>query len=393
MGGKSDTEIRSEVAQQLEIEITNITKNISKNIVKTTTDITNSIVQTNIGKSEQIIGNNNTITAEMIKLGKSTNLKINQSIKSKTIMAAVISIINDAASMQDLINKVMTELTNKIKNDNAVATEMQQAAKLAKIEKDAGGPEAMIDSVTDMVKDVIGSISGQSSNKSNTTLIMNQVRQRLYNQTENDATFETDLKTAIKNIMEQNSTGQCKQIVNNNNRADLGKVEITDGSQLPFNQEINEESLINCFFDFKSGTKAVQTAGLDSKSFFTSDTDNKSKSESKTSQEGSIKLEQEKTSSIMSAIEKIAGGFFGLLSGPYMIIAAVIGVVIIIAAVMLFSGKIKLPKKFGKMGKVKGVELPELTDDQEGGFLKIFLNNNQYNPFNDAESTLGMRDF
>jgi hypothetical protein len=123
--------------------------------------------------------------------------------------------------------------------------------------------------------------------------------------------------------------------------------------------------------------------------FVKSDTENKNKSETSTSQDALIKIDTEKSSAIMTGITDIAKGFFGLLSGPYMIIAGVIGLVIIIGAVMLFSGKIKFPKKFGKM---KGVELPELTDDQDGGFLKVFLNNNQYNPFNDAESTLGMRD-
>jgi len=393
MGGKSDTEIRNEVAQELSIEINNVTKNISKNIIKTVTDVTNSIVQKNLAISEQTIGNNNIITAESIKIGKGSEFSINQKIKSEAMMTAVTSIINDASSMQELINQVMTKLDNKIKNENEIAAEMQQAARLTKLEKDAGGPEAMIEDVTKMVKDVIASISGGSSNSSNVNLIKTTVRQRLLNETINDSTFETDLKNAITNTMEQNSTGLCKQIVINNNRIDLGKIEISDGLKVPLNQEINEKSLINCLFDSKSGTKAVQTAGLDSKAYFSSDTDNKSKSESKTSQETTMKIEQEKTSSIMSALEKIASGFFNLLSGPYMIIAAVIGLVIIIAAVMLFSGKIKLPKKMGKMGKVNGVELPELTDEQDGGFLKLFLNNNQHNSFNYGESTLGMRDF
>lgn len=395
MGGKSDTEIRNEVAQELSIEINNITKNISKNIIKTVTDVTNSIVQKNVAISEQTIGNSNIATGEIFKITGGSNFNINQKIKSEATMSAVTSIINDASSMQELINQVMTKLDNKIKNENEAAAEMQQAARLTKLERDAGGPEAMIEDVTKMVKDVIASLSGGSSNSSNVNLIKTTVRQRLLNETINDSTFETDLKNAITNTMEQNSTGLCKQIVINNNTFSYQEV-VVDKSNSNTNQEINEKSLINCLFDSKSGTKAVQTAGLDSKAYFSSDTDNKSKSESKTSQETTMKIEQEKTSSIMSALEKIASGFFNLLSGPYMIIAAVIGLVIIIAAVMLFSGKIKLPKKMGKMGKmgkVNGVELPELTDEQDGGFLKLFLNNNQHNSFNYGESTLGMRDF
>jgi len=389
MGGKSDTEIRKEVTQELSIEITNITNNISKNIVNTVTDTTNSIVQESVAKATQTIGGSNIISGGSFTIGQDSNFDLNQSIKAKAEMKAIVSIVNDAASMQSLINKVMTELDNKIKNDNSLASQMQQAARLTQSEKDAGGPEAMVASITGMVKDMVKSVTGGSSSDKSYSSIKTAVKQQVFNKTVNDNTFETNFKNALTNTMKQNSIGECKQMINNNNTFAYQEVKVGDRSKFRVNQEINYESLSNCLFDFKSGTQIVQSAGLDTGYFVKSDTENKNKSETSTSQDALIKIDTERSSAIMTGITDIAKGFFGLLSGPYMIIAGVIGLVIIIGAVMLFSGKIKFPKKFGKM---KGVELPELTDDQDGGFLKVFLNNNQYNPFNDAESTLGMRD-
>ena len=385
MGGKSDTEIVKDVRQELSIEITNITNNISKNIVNTVTDTTNSIIQESVAKAEQTIGGGNLISGGSFTIGQDSNFNINQSIKAKAEMKAIISIVNDAASMQNLINKVMTELDNKIKNDNSIAAQMQQAARLTQSEKDAGGPEAMVSSIADMVKDMVKSVTGGSSSDKNYTTIKTAVKQKVFNKTLNDNTFETNFKNALSNTMKQNSIGQCKQMINNNNTFAYQEVKVGDRSKFSVNQEINYESLSNCLFDFKSGTQIVQSAGLDTGYFVKSDTENKNKSETATSQDTLIKIDTEKSSAIMTGITEIAKGFYSLLSGPSMIIAGIIGLVIIGAAVMLFSGKIKFPKRFRK-------NLPEVTDDQDGGFLKIFLNNNQYNPFNDAESTLGMRD-
>jgi hypothetical protein len=389
MGGKSDTEIVKDVRQELSIEITNITNNISKNIVNTVTDTTNSIIQESVAKSTQNMSGINTISGSSFTIGQDSNFNIDQSIKAKAEMKAVISIVNDAASMQSLINKVMAELENKIKNDNSVAAQMQQAARLTQSEKDAGGPEAMVASIAGMVKDMIQSVTGGSSSDKSYTSIKTAVKQKLFNKTLNDNTFETNLKNALTNTMKQNSIGECKQMLNNNNIFAYQEVKVGDRSKFNVNQEINNESLANCLFDFKSGTQIVQSAGLDTGYFVKSDTENKNKSESQTSQDVLIKIDTEKSSAIMTGITDIAKGFFGLLSGPYMIIAGVIGLVIIIGAVMLFSGKIKFPK----FGKKFGRKLPELSDEQDGGFLKLFLDNNQYNSFNDGESTLGMRDF
>ena len=392
MGGKSDTEIVKEVRQELSIEIKNITKNISTNIVRTVNNTSNSIIQESVAEATQSIGASNTATGTTFTVGNDASFDLNQSVKAQAEMKAVISIVNDAASMQNLINKVMSDLDNKTKNDTSLATQMQQAAKLTETQKDAGGPEALVASVTGMVKDMMKSISGSSSSDKSRTSITTAIKQKIYNKTINQNTFENDLKNALSNTMKQNSIGQCKQMIANNNTFAYQEVIIKDRGSANINQSIDSVALANCLFDFKSGTQIVQTAGLSSESIIKSDTSNTNKSESATSQDATIKIENEKTSSIMTGLTEIAKGFFSLLSGPYMIIAAVIGVVIIIAAVMLFSGKMKFPKFGKKFGKIKGVELPELTDDQEGGFLKIFLNNNQYNPFNDAESTLGMRD-
>jgi hypothetical protein len=236
-----------------------------------------------------------------------------------------------------------------------------------------------------MVKSVTG---GSSSDKSYSS-IKSAVKQQVFNKTVNDNTFETNFKNALTNTMKQNSIGECKQMINNNNTFAYQEVKVGDRSKFRVNQEINYESLSNCLFDFKSGTQIVQSAGLDTGYFVKSDTENKNKSETSTSQDALIKIDTERSSAIMTGITDIAKGFFGLLSGPYMIIAGVIGLVIIIGAVMLFSGKMKFPK----FGKKFGKNLPEISDDQDGGFLKLFLDNNQYNLFNEGESTLGMRDF
>jgi hypothetical protein len=389
MGGKTDTEITKIVEQELSVEITNITNNISKNIVNTVTDTTNSIVQESAAKLEQTMGNSNIISGLNFTTGQDSEFGLNQSIKAKAVMEAVTTIVNDAASMQELINKVMSEIDNKIKNDSSVASQMQQAARLTQSERDAGGPEALVKSVTGMVKDVIQSVSGGSSSDKSYSAIKSSVKQKIFNQTLNDSTFETNLKNSLKNTMKQNSIGECRQMLINNNTFAYQEVKLKDGSKTNLKQEINNESLSKCLFDFKSGTKVVQKAGLDSSNTLKTDTSNTSKSEAQTGQDVTIKIETEKTSSIMTGLTEIAKGFFNLLSGPYMIIAAVIGVVIIIAAVMLFSGKMKFPK----FGKKFGRKLPELSDEQDGGFLRLFLDNNQYNPFNDGESTLGMRDF
>jgi len=349
MGGKSESQIKQQITNEMSIEITNITKNINNITNSATHELSQEIKNKAEAKVDQSTGGSNIVRMGKVKItGKNSKVNIDQDMKIAAVSNAFIKILTDTSQKQDTINAMADKIKNKIDNDSNLKQDVDFLAKVGKSSSDNGGPEGMVNALADTVKTLLSSVSGSSSSSNSETNIRNTIKTQLNNTTLNETNTSNKISTSIKNSMEQLGEGVCKQ-----DTAGLNLVEVTDltvekEGEYNVDQKMDISSFSSCIIDLQLGSKLVSALTNDFKLDIGADTTNKTSSDQKGKVDIDAKDVTKKESSIMKSVDnavgeigKVAGKVIetggGIMQSWIYIIGGVIFLIIIIIGGSLFS--------------------------------------------------------
>ena len=348
MGGKTNSEIKTQISNELSMKIKNITTNIT-NITNTSTfeltqDIKNkaeaSVSTNNIGTNKIQTGN--------IRIRKGGTVNLTQSLKIDAVNKAIVKILSDASQLQSSSNDMADKIKSKIDNDVKAKQDVEFLAKVGEYNKNNGGPEAMAEALAGVVEKFISSVTGGSSSSVNETNIRNIVNTEIENQTTNTTNINKAISSSIKSSMEQLGEGSCKTATIANNDIAIKDIWVEDEGDLIIGQTIDISAFTTCIIDLQLGSKIASTLTND----FKIDTDNAAQNvvgaDQKNKSENIKELKTEKDSSIMKSVDnavneigKVANNVVDSLGGIIYVIGGVIFLIIliIVGPSLMGSGK------------------------------------------------------
>ena len=305
MGGKTNSEIKTQISNELSMKIKNITTNIT-NITNTSTfELTQDIKnKAEASVSTDNIGNNKIKTGS-IKISKGGKVNLTQSLKIDAVNKAIVKILSDASQLQSSSNDMADKIKSKIDNDVKAKQDVEFLAKVGEYNKNNGGPEAMAASLAGVVEKFISSATGGSSSSVNETNIRNIVNTEIENQTTNTTNINKAISSSIKSSMEQLGEGSCKTATIANNDIDMLDIDVEEGGDLTIGQTIDISAFTTCIIDLQLGSKIASTLTND----FKIDTDNAAQNvvgaDQKNKSEIIKELTTEKNSSIMKSVDNL----------------------------------------------------------------------------------------
>ena len=233
MGNKDSTKIKQEISNKINTEIVNITSNINKVLNDTSTSTVSNIVNENVSQIKQSTAASANMKIGDINISGDSDIDISQKVDVEATTKAIITIISSTEQMSKMANQMAQDMANKLQNDSAMQAALTAASKLKESEKDAGGPEAMVNKVMESVSKMMS--AGNTSEKDIETSIRNEMNMKITNTTIN----ENEIRNIVKNHVANNITkvnkqscdiqvsGQLNQDIGNINASGRGKLKIT----------------------------------------------------------------------------------------------------------------------------------------------------------------------
>ena len=373
MGGGNSKEstkikIETEVKNQLTTKVTNFTKNVNKNISDNTMNISNEMVQQFVNKNKGTAVAENIMKNLKVLAKDGSNITIKQDAKAKLQMAAIVNIINNNEQKNELANKVASAIQAKIQSDNILKTDMIQAAKIEKASQNADGFANMVGKIASAAQSMVGGLTGGGNTEKNVeqeikNSVSNLINTELNNTTINENEMISKLTTNISNSFKTINEDECLGISMSKNMSEELDFFAKGNSNIKFIQEANTEAIVKCISNKRIGNKTL--SGLTNDTAFKSALDaiNKSKSETKTSQDLKSKTTEKKTDAIADTAQtavktagdvantgiKTAGNIAKSLT---MILPIIIIGVLIVGAVFLLKGG-SIPG-MGRMKSIRG---------------------------------------
>ena len=431
MGAKNEsrTEVKKKIESEISTTITNITENITKVVNQTTNDTTTKMVQET--KASVKIQNQlaNVIKSKNITaIGSSIDINQDASLQAENL--AIISIVQSASAMADLANKVAADVDNKLKNDSAAKASMAQVAAIAETQKQAGGPEQMVDSIMKTVDGMVKGLSqiggGSTDTNISETEIRNKIKTDILNKTLNQNEITNIVTNTIKNEMTQAAEGSCNMDTSGQNTLDVDNIVALaiagERSDIKIKQTVSLKAFNKCFLDLNMGNAIVNKMGIDTSMTAKSETANTSSTDSTSKQEASIVSTKIQESAIMSSIDNLVNNIGSIFKISPMMMMMVVGGGLTAAIAAYFystsqkgegdgdgdggnkgSENVPLDADGNPMPKMDadGNPMPKMdadgnpiegNPDQNGGFFRYRFNNNYLN-YNDTESSLaGMEE-
>ena len=380
MGGKTESEVKTIIKNELSLEISNKTQNISSISKTAITDITQNIKQS----AEASISTNtslaNTSQISGMKIsGPNTKVDITQDAKAKAVYEAVIRIISDATALQQMGNQVADTIVNKVQSDQAAKQDLESLSKIGEFSKKSGGPEGMVDAIAKMVGDMTKSVTGGSSSEKSTTEITNSIKTKLNNETINQNTINNTIKSSVSSQMEQMAKAKCDLSTDGKNVIDWKDVGVTDGANFKYIQSLNIESLNKCLIDLNLGAKIASDLTNGFKTESTSQTETKQTSTQDAKAETDVTKQVIQESAIMNTIDGIVSTVGGLMGSWIFIVGGIILLVVLVVGYLFASGAISMDDfaKFTPAGAAAGLagDILGSDDEQDGGGMnsKIYL--------------------
>ena len=305
MGGKTNSEIKTQISNELSMKIKNITTNIT-NITNTATfELTQDIKN----KAEASVSTSNISTNKIktgnIRIMKGGTINLTQSLKIDAVNKAIVKILSDASQLQSSSNDIAEKIKNKIDNDVKAKQDVEFLAKVGEYNKNNGGPEAMAEALAGVVQKFISSATGGSSSSVNETNIRNIVNTEIENQTTNTTNIKKGISSSIKSSMEQLGDGSCKTATIGNNDIDLLDIDVDEGGDLTIGQTIDISAFTTCIIDLQLGSKIASTLTNDFKVDTASDAQNVVGADQKNKSEIIKEVKLEKDSSIMKSVDNL----------------------------------------------------------------------------------------
>jgi uncharacterized membrane protein len=338
MGGKTTSEIKKQITNEISLEISNTTKNLNTITNISSTELTQEIENNVEAEIRVNTGGINIIDVDEITFGRDSKVNINQDIKIAAVTNAIIKILSDTSQKQDSINNMAEKIKNKVDNDSTLKQEVDFLAKIGKSSSDAGGPEAFVNALADTVQTLISTIGniGGSSSSIDETNIRNTIKNQINNVTINQTDITNKISTSIKNKMKQLGSAICDVETVGNNSIISKKLTALDGSIANINQTIDISSFSSCIIELQLGSTIASDLTNDFQVDTGSDTTNKSSGDQKAKVVADIKDETIKDSSIMKGIDNLVNTVGDLAGSWIYIIGGIVGLIIlIIVAVIL----------------------------------------------------------
>lgn len=372
MGGKTESEIRTTIQNEISVEIKQRTENINKVVNESTTKVSTNMVQEMAAQIKQSTTASNTIVSKNLVATGGAKINLEQQAQVEAENKAIIQIVMSAESMQSLGNQIIADVTNKVKTDQAAQQSMEALAKIGEATKKAGGPEGMLDSLTGMVKDMTKSLTGGSSSEKQTTEIRNAVKSKFESETINSNDIRNSITTEITNSMKQATEAKCDLNTSASNILDVENIIAKDaGSEINVKQDVSIKAFNDCFINLNMGSKIANnlTNGLGAKTMSDTTTSQTAKQEMKTESEIAKTTVQE--SAIMSSVDNLVNNVGGLLGSWIYIVGGIILLVVLVVGYLFASGAISMDDfaQFTPAGAAAGVagDVLGTDDDQEGG--------------------------
>jgi hypothetical protein len=330
MGGKTTSEIKTQINNELSMKIKNITKNIN-NITNTSTfELTQEIKN----QAEASVDTNtiasNTIETGDIVIRRGSKVDLSQSAKINAVNSAIIKILSDASQLQSSSNNMADKIKSKIDNDIAAKQDVAFLAKVGEYNKNNGGPEALVSSLAGVVEKFISSVTGSNSSSVNETNIRNIVNTEIENQTINETNINNAISTSIKSNMDQLGKASCKTSNIADNRLKVGNIIVDDNGELIIDQTIDISAFTTCIIELELGSKIASTLTNDFKVDADSDGKNVVGADQKGKSDNVKETKTEKDSSIMKSIDNlvdnvgdVAGSFVYVIGGIILLIVLI----------------------------------------------------------------------
>jgi len=385
MGGKSESQIKQQITNEMSMEITNITKNINNITNSATHELSQEIKNKAEAKVEIITSGSNIVRMGKVKItGKNSKVNIDQDMKIAAVSNAFIKILTDTSQKQDTINAMADKIKNKIDNDSNIKQDVDFLAKVGSVSSTNGGPEGMVNALADTVKTLLSSVSGSSSSSNSETNIRNTIKTQLNNTTLNETNTSNKISTSIKNSMEQLGEGVCKQDTAGLNLVEVDDLTVEREGEYNVDQKMDISSFSSCIIDLQLGSKLVSALTNDFKLDIGADTTNKTSSDQKGKVDIDAKNVKTADSSIMKSVDNAVGeigkvannvvgevgkaagkvieGVGGIMQSWIYIVGGVIFLIIIIIGGSLFS--------MGGSGSSKPVEYsPNNNEDDDNDVI------------------------
>lgn len=303
MGNKDSTKIKQEISNKINTEIENITNNINKVLNDTSTSTVSNIVSENASQIKQSTAASNKMDLGEIDISGDSDIDISQKADIEATSKAIINIISSTEQMAKMANQMAQDMANKLQNDSAMQAALTAASKLKESEKDAGGPEAMVNKVMESVSKMMS--AGNSSSKDIETSIRNEMNMKITNKTTN----ENEIKNIVKNHVENNITKVNKQScdiqVSGDNVLVFKKLKASGNAKLKISQSVLITAFNDCIVTAMDTQKLTSDiTGLQTTKTST-DTANTNKQGADMKAETEVTKESEKKSAIMESVDNL----------------------------------------------------------------------------------------
>lgn len=245
MGGKTSKEIsKTEITNEINTQITNLTKNVTNILNETITNSTMNVVNKNAQEIKVSTGGGNTFAGGNLYVSdKGSVFRLNQQVNLEVTNKAVANMTQDATAMANLAASVNLGVMNKIQNDSTMQQAMQAAANLQKATSTAGGMNDMIGNVTKMIGD---SMPYTKMDKDTQTNITTKMMASLSNTTINENTIKAIVTNNVTNNISQLNSASCNITTNFDNKVTIGNINIDQGGVGEILQSVNAKALNEC---------------------------------------------------------------------------------------------------------------------------------------------------
>jgi hypothetical protein len=357
MGGKDESEVKTIIRNQINVEIENSTKQITNVINETSQEVVNKMTQEIASSVTQKTGASNTIAADTIAaIGPGSTLTIEQQAEVEAKNNALIQILSSADSMTKMANQMTAAVQDKITQTAAAKQSMDTVAKIGELQKTGGGPEGMVDSIAGMVGGMMKSATGSSSSSKSTTEITNEIKTKLINSTEITNNVSSIVKNKIENAINQKTSATCNFDTTATNTINVKDILAAGGGTISLKQKVSVKAFNDCIQKLSIGTKIVEDLASTYTVEKKSDTTQKAESVSELKSESAITKTTIQESAIMSTIDNLISGITGVMSSG-LIIGGIIVVIAVGGIIYLFgSGAVKVSDlaAFTPAGQAKG---------------------------------------
>lgn len=388
MGNKSEKEIRTMISNEINVQIKNYTENINNIFNQTTTKISTDMVNEAVAKIDI-----KTITSNLLKAKDITavgsSISIEQQAQVQATNQAIISIVADQSKMNELANKIATDVANKSQNDQQLKASLDAVNKIGENTKNAGGPEQMVDKVMTALSDSIKALTGIGG--SDSTKAITDIKNKINTQITNETINKQDVKNIVENVVTSNfkqaAEAKCDLNTDTNQTIDIGNLTALalqgKSADINIKQSVSATAFNTCLIKMEMGQKVTDKLmnGYEFKS--ASDTTNTTKVDSGLKAESEITKKTEQESAIMKSVDNLVDKATGLMGSWVYIVGGVI-LVAVIGVIFLFGSGAISPSDFTPMGQAanafKGGFTEELADtlQQGGSFLPKFNEGNMY---------------